>query len=414
MIDLRKIAIWPAAGGAPAPVLQVKGVTPDAAGFSVTPDEGYDGLAQVDVAGDENLVADNIKKDVTIFGVTGTLSEGAGPVDPDAAVLFIDYDGWPVYSFNRADFAALDAMPAVPAHDGLVAQGWNWTLEDAKAFVAAGATVTIGPLYTTADNRTHIRIVIPSDAYDVAIKNNSSNVVTVDWGDGSAESSGSGLAHRYAKRGEYIVRVSGSDQAIMFYDNTTWSYKLTGLIREINFAGATVVDTSVYENHACLEKVSFCNTITTIGNKAFSGCRALMSVTLPEAATIGSSAFQSISAQYVSVSGSASGMFRYCQSIRRFEGRGITTTTDYMIQGAYMLSRIVLPSTTNYISQNSWSVGYRFRTLVCLAATPPALNFGMIDGAVDIYVPDASVAAYKAASNWNSFQNNIHPISEFI
>lgn len=55
---------------------QSKTVTPDAAGQTVTPDTGYDALSSVTINGDADLVAGNIKKDVTIYGVTGTLSSG--------------------------------------------------------------------------------------------------------------------------------------------------------------------------------------------------------------------------------------------------------------------------------------------------------------------------------------------------
>lgn len=53
---------------------QSKTITPDAAGQTVTPDTGYDALSQVTINGDADLVAGNIKKDVVIYGVTGTLS----------------------------------------------------------------------------------------------------------------------------------------------------------------------------------------------------------------------------------------------------------------------------------------------------------------------------------------------------
>lgn len=55
-----------------------KTVVPKAISQTVLPDQGDDGLSQVTVSGDSNLVAGNIKKDVSIFGVTGTLESGSG------------------------------------------------------------------------------------------------------------------------------------------------------------------------------------------------------------------------------------------------------------------------------------------------------------------------------------------------
>ena len=60
----------PAGGGAPS--LQNKIVTPSASQQVVSADSGYDGLNQVTVSGDADLVASNIKHDVNIFNVAGT------------------------------------------------------------------------------------------------------------------------------------------------------------------------------------------------------------------------------------------------------------------------------------------------------------------------------------------------------
>ena len=61
--------------------LETKSVTPSASQQTITPSSGKIGMSQVTVAGDADLVAGNIKKDIVIFGVTGTYEGSGGTVN---------------------------------------------------------------------------------------------------------------------------------------------------------------------------------------------------------------------------------------------------------------------------------------------------------------------------------------------
>ena len=74
------------------PALQNAGTkTPGTSNIVVTPGEGYYGLSKVTIAGDADLKAENIKKDVSIFGVTGTLESGGSSIDPSTDIQIDSY-----------------------------------------------------------------------------------------------------------------------------------------------------------------------------------------------------------------------------------------------------------------------------------------------------------------------------------
>ena len=57
------------------PYLQIKNIVPGTTSQRVLPDDVYLALSEVNVEGDADLLPDNIKQGITIFGVEGTLQE---------------------------------------------------------------------------------------------------------------------------------------------------------------------------------------------------------------------------------------------------------------------------------------------------------------------------------------------------
>lgn len=56
-----------------APSLQTRTVTPTTSTTTYAPSSGYDGFSNFTVSGDSNFISSNIRKDITIWRITGTL-----------------------------------------------------------------------------------------------------------------------------------------------------------------------------------------------------------------------------------------------------------------------------------------------------------------------------------------------------
>jgi hypothetical protein len=106
---------------------QSKTVTPTTSQQIVQPDSGYNALNQVIVnavtsAIDNNIVAGNIKKDVSILGVTGTLESGGGKVVlPAGTKLSFNTSTNSDFSFlSNIDFSNLTEFPSFASLNNVV------------------------------------------------------------------------------------------------------------------------------------------------------------------------------------------------------------------------------------------------------------------------------------------------------
>lgn len=79
------------------------------------------------------------------------------------------------------------------------------------------------------------------------------------------------------------------------------------------------------------------------------------------------------------------------------------------------LRRVKLPDTIQKICDGAFCDCSSLEAIILYGSTPPSLVVSALNTSNNcpIYVPDASVDAYKAASNWSSLADRIKPLSEY-
>lgn len=86
-------------------------------------------------------------------------------------------------------------------------------------------------------------------------------------------------------------------------------------------------------------------------------------------------------------------------------------------EGCSLLKRIVLPETLQAIGCRTFYGCTALIYIKCLAVTPPTIQSSLwldsTNSTFKIYVPDASVDAYKAANYWSTYASRIFSLTQF-
>ena len=166
-----------------------------------------------------------------------------------------------------------------------------------------------------------------------------------------------------------------------------------------------------------LRSIVIPSTVSTISEGAFANCEGLERVIICSPLTyIGKSAFYSTGLREFIINESVKeigeGAFKECPNLRRVViGEGLEKLDTGVFNYCYTLKSITLPSTLKEVGEacfDSWEVP-RLETLIVYAPTPPyAPNEIIGDDAAaftNLYVPAASVEAYRNAPGWSKFKN---------
>lgn len=171
---------------------------------------------------------------------------------------------------------------------------------------------------------------------------------------------------------EFSIDLTGSGLTVLRYGCFART-KITGCILPTNLT--TIQDYAFYQCTG-LGTMVIPNNVTTIPYNCFSGCSGMTSVTF---------------------------------------GSSVATFGNSALYGCTSLTSLTLPASVTSIGISVFASCSHLESITILATTPPTLsNANSFASTNDfpIYVPSDSVAAYKAASNWNSLSSRIQAIPE--
>lgn len=150
-------------------------------------------------------------------------------------------------------------------------------------------------------------------------------------------------------------------------------------------------------NYSGLKSINIPNSVTSIGDAAFSYCDNLTNVSIPNTIT--------------NIPDSA---FYCCTSLKVIDiPNSVTTIGQSAFSNCSSLKNLIIPEGVTSAGQYTFDYCSNLTTLTVKAITPPTFGtseFFSCDTLAAIYVPAESVEAYKTASGWSSRAYLIQPI----
>ena len=172
-----------------------------------------------------------------------------------------------------------------------------------------------------------------------------------------------------------------------------------------------------------LKSVTIPDSVTEIGYEALSGCSSLTSITIPDSVTkIGQSAFSgcsSLESFYGKFASSDNRCLIIDGVLNSFAPANLTSYTipDSVIEigcgafdGCSSLTSVTIPDSVTEIGCAAFSWCGSLTSVYCKPTTPPAGGYGMFYNNASgrkIYVPAASADAYKSAKGWSEYASDI-------
>lgn len=371
-------------------------------------------------------------------------------------INFYDYDGTLVESWSLEQLSAAASLPDNPKHDGLIAQGWNWTLEQLKN---TNREMQVGQMYITADGKTKLYITIypnsetgepmPRATPKLCITQSVSNGVAINWGDGSNDETISGVGevniiHTYTSPGDYIITLSPQNDCVLglggtdnyVFGSVSDMGAYAHILNKVEFGNNINTINQAFRNARSLKAIVMSNNISAISTYGLAGCSKLKHINFPSslAALNDYICLECYSLNSVTIPPSITSLggncFSYCYALSTITiPDNVTMLPEGMCDACFSLCKASLPEQITIIGNScfyycpliSFTIpatvtdcrgdilgGNAIKYIYVKPATPPRVTlftdvFGALNNDCIIFVPTGTLSAYQAATGWSGF-----------
>lgn len=365
--------------------------------LSVTPDEGYEFKGWLDgnksnprtvtMTGNVVLSASCVEIAKPTYTLSASVTNGKVSATRNGSAVNLPFTA------NEGDVIVLEVTP----NDGYAFEGWNDGNTDNPRSITMTADVVLSAQC--------VEVVQPSKYIqfeDPAVE----AICVANW-----SSDGIGLTMEDAAAVTTIGTTFAGNTEITSFDELRYFTGLTFL------STTTSTNTGAFAGCSSLESIVLPTSVTIIGDFSFSKCSALKAVGgMDNVVRVQRYAFsESAVEELILPSCTFFGVGIASQALTKKIVAPLLQKIDGSFNKAQHLELLDAGTELTEIATYSfWAMASNKTTFICRATTPPSMggNNNMTFCSA-IYVPDASLEAYKIATNWTTYASRIKGISEY-